>query len=201
MSSWSQTFTFLDGEWIEGNTPVHRRAHPRLLAGLERVRRRARLRGRDPRPRQALRPPQPFGENDVAEAVHERGGDGRTRARGRAEVHARGRSLYPADVLGRTRRRDHRCSPIPNSTRFCLSLYEAPLPAADRHFDHPLPLRQAARRSPCRSTPRPAASIRTTPARCWRPAPADSTIACSATCSAMSPSSRPPTSSSPRTGS
>ena len=66
MPAWSQTFTFLDGEWLEGNAPDHRRAHPRLLAGVERVRRRARLRGRDARSRQALRPPQPLGHSPCA---------------------------------------------------------------------------------------------------------------------------------------
>ena len=59
---------------------LHRRADARLLAGLERVRRRAGLRRRDARPRQALRPPQPFGQDHVAEADRQRGGDGRTGA-------------------------------------------------------------------------------------------------------------------------
>ena len=46
MPAWSQTYTFLDGEWIEGNQPfIGARTH--ALAGLQRVRRRARLRGRD----------------------------------------------------------------------------------------------------------------------------------------------------------
>ena len=36
--------------------------------------------------------------------------------------------------------------PDPDSTRFCLCLYEAPLPQPTGVIDHPLPLRQAARR-------------------------------------------------------
>ena len=50
------------------------------------------------------------------------------------------RPMYWAEQGGPTS-----VQPDPDSTRFCLSLYEAPLPAADRHIDHPLALRQAAR--------------------------------------------------------
>ena len=46
MSAWSQTFTFSMANGLRA-TPHHRGGHARLLAGIERVRRGARLRGRD----------------------------------------------------------------------------------------------------------------------------------------------------------
>ena len=165
MSAWSQTFTFLDGEWLEGNAPIVGRPHPRLLAGFERVRRRARLRGGDARSRQALRAAQPLGQGHVSQADDERRGDDRTGARGDEEIQARGRTLYPPDVLGRARLA-HVLGPA--RPRFDpllpLSLRSAAA-SADRRRRSPARLSPSRSASPCRSKPRPAASIPTTRAR------------------------------------
>ena len=126
MPAWSQTFTFLDGEWIEGNAPfIGARTHAFWLD--QRVRRRASLRGSDPRPRPTLRPPQPFGEDHVAEADHYREGDGRAGERGGEKVRTGGglyiRPMYWAEQGGATA-----VQPDPELTRFCLCVYQAPLP-------------------------------------------------------------------------
>ena len=66
MPAWSQTFTFLDGEWLEGNTPfIGARTHAFWLGSSVFDGARA-FEGVDARSRQALRPPQPLGQDDVA---------------------------------------------------------------------------------------------------------------------------------------
>ena len=61
MADWSQTWTYLDGDWHEGNVPIIGPRTHAFWLGSQRVRRRARLRGRDARPRPALRPRQRLG--------------------------------------------------------------------------------------------------------------------------------------------
>ena len=128
MPDWSQTFTFLDGEWFEGNRPIlGPRSHafwlgssvfdgarafegvaPDLDLHCARLNRSARA--------MWLKPTM------SEEAIEELARDGLKKfAPGAA-------ALYQADVLGRAQRPRARCRPTRNSTRFCLSIYEAPLP-------------------------------------------------------------------------
>ena len=145
-----------------GQPPDRRRAHPRLLAGVERVRRRARLRGRDARSRQALRPSQSLGPVDVPQADDERRGDGRARDGGGEEIQRPGPNSISARCTGpngaapraRWRRTRTRPASASASTR-----RRCPRRPACRSPAPPTPSRSP---SPCRSTPRPAASIPTT---------------------------------------
>ena len=54
-NGWSKTWTFFEGDWHEGKSPIMGPRTHAALARLLGVRRRARLRGRDARPRPALR--------------------------------------------------------------------------------------------------------------------------------------------------
>ena len=129
-----------------GQRPDRRRAHPWLLAGVERVRRRARLRGGDARSRQALRPPQPLGPVDGPEADDERRGDGRARGRGGEEIPSGRRTLYPPDVLARTGQRDERGGAGRGLDPLLPLHLRGAAARADRRVDNPIPIRQAARR-------------------------------------------------------
>ena len=75
----------------------------------------------------------------------------------------------------------------PASTRFLLCALRDADAAADRIFGHGFALSPADAWNPCRPTPRPAASIRTTAAPSWRRERAASTTRWCATCSATSP--------------
>ncbi len=184
-----------------GQRPDRRGAHARLLAGFERVRRRARLRGGDARSRQALRPPQSLGHSPVSQAHDERRGDGRTGARGGEEVQPRRRTLYPPDVLGRAWLAHVLC-PAGSGFDPLLPLHlRSAVASADGRRRSPAPLSPSRSASPCRSKPRRAASIPTTGGRSSRLARAASTIASCATCWAMSRSWRLQTYSWPGTAS
>ena len=107
-NGWSKTWTFLRRRLARGQFRHHRPALARVLARLLGVRRRARLRGRDARPRPALR----ARERLRAKAVPQAARDQETwmgLVRGRHEALRQGRrALHPADVLGRARRDAHR---------------------------------------------------------------------------------------------
>ncbi len=127
MSGWSQTFTFLDGEWIEGNTPfIGVRTHafwlgssvfdgarafegvtPDLDRHCARLNRSART--------MWLKP------TVSEEAMVELAREGVRRFKPGAELYIR--PMYWAERGGATS-----VQPDPESTRFCLSVYEAPLP-------------------------------------------------------------------------
>ena len=103
----SRSFEDLDvlrGRLARGQCADHGRAHACRLARLHGVRRRARLRGGDARPRPALRARERLGHELLAEAA----GVGRDLARPRGRRHQafrpERRALYPADVLGGDRR-------------------------------------------------------------------------------------------------
>jgi len=128
MPAWSQTFTFLDGAWIEGNKPfIGARTHafwlgssvfdgarafegvtPDLDKHCARLNRSART--------MWLRPVM------SVEAMVEIAREGVRRFKPGAELYIR--PMYWAEQGGATA-----VQPDPESTRFCLSVYEAPLPA------------------------------------------------------------------------
>ena len=107
--------------------------------------------------------------------------------------------LYPADVLGRAWRL-HGCA-VGSGVDAVLPL---PLRIADDlavgFFDHGVAVPAPDASRPCRPTPRQAASIPTTGARSWRPRCAASTTRWSSTCWATSRRPGRPTSSWSRTG-
>ena len=86
----------------------HGASHPCGVAGLDRVRRRARLRRRGARSRPALRPGQPVRGQFQTQA----GGRYRNLAgagpRGHRPLRRQGGTVYPADVLGAERQRRRR---------------------------------------------------------------------------------------------
>jgi branched-chain amino acid aminotransferase len=127
MSEWSQTFTFLDGEWFEGNRPIMGpRTHalwlgssvfdgarafdgvtPDLDKHCARVNRSAKT--------MWLKPT--MSEAAIEELAH----DGVKKFKPGAHLYIR--PMYWAEHNG-----PGSVPPDPNSTRFCLSIYEAPLP-------------------------------------------------------------------------
>ncbi len=127
MSDWSQTFTFLDGEWFEGNRPiVGPRTHafwlgssvfdgarafegvaPDLDKHCARVNRSART--------MWLKPT--MSEEAIAELAREG-----------MKKFAPGAHLYIRPMYWAERNGQGSVPPDPDSTRFCLSIYEAPLP-------------------------------------------------------------------------
>lgn len=128
MAVWSQTYTFLDGRWLEGNTPiVGPRTHafwlgssvfdgarafdgvaPDLDRHCQRLNRSAKAMGLEP--------------TMSAESIYELAWEGIRKFPTGAELYIR--PMYWAEESG------HNSSvpPNPESTRFCLCLYEAPLP-------------------------------------------------------------------------
>ncbi len=128
MAAWSETFTFLDGEWIEGNTPfIGVRTHafwlgssvfdgarafegvtPDLDKHCARLNRSAAT--------MWLKPI--MTEEAMVDLAHE----GVRKFKPGAELYIR--PMYWAERAGATT-----VQPDPESTRFCLSVYEAPLPA------------------------------------------------------------------------
>ncbi len=127
MAVWSQTFTFLDGEWLEGNSPfIGARTHafwlgssvfdgarafegvtPDLDKHCARLNRSARTMGLEPLMRE--------------EAIVEIALEGVGKFSPGAELYIR--PMYWAERAVATA-----VEPDPDSTRFCLSVYEAPLP-------------------------------------------------------------------------
>jgi branched-chain amino acid aminotransferase len=127
MSAWSQTFTFLDGEWIEGNRPiVGVRTHafwlgssvfdgarafegvtPDLDKHCARLNRSARA--------MWLKPTM------SDEAIVELAREGVKKFKPGAELYIRPMYWAEEGSAGSV-------PPNPDSTRFCLSVYEAPLP-------------------------------------------------------------------------
>src|SRR5271155_1105207 len=128
MSDWSQTFTFLDGEWFEGNRPfIGARTHafwlgssvfdgarafegvaPDLDKHCARLNRSAKS--------MCLKPTM------SVEAIVELGQEGMKKFSPGAELYIR--PMYWAEHNSPT----SAVSPDAESTRFCLCLYEAPLP-------------------------------------------------------------------------
>ncbi len=128
MAAWSQTYTYLDGQWLEGNPPiVGPRTHafwlgssvfdgarafdgvaPDLDRHCERVNRSARAMGLEP--------------TMSAESICGLAEEGIRKFAAGAELYIR--PMYWAEESG------HNSSvpPNPESTRFCLCIYEAPLP-------------------------------------------------------------------------
>ena len=137
MSDWSQTFTFLDGEWFEGNRPIlGPRSHAFWLASsvfdgarafegvapdldkhCARLNRSAKT--------MWLKPTM------SAEAIEA------LALRGREEVRAGRAALHPADVLGRAQRAGLGAARSRNRRASACTIYEAPLPDLDRRLDHP----------------------------------------------------------------
>ncbi|MGD0722384.1 MAG: branched-chain amino acid aminotransferase [Roseiarcus sp.] len=127
MSEWSQTFTFFDGEWIEGNRPIlGPRSHafwlgssvfdgarafegvtPDLDCHCARVNRSARTMWLKPTMSEA--------------AIEELAREG-------LRKFAPGAALYIRPMYWAERNGQGSVPPDPDSTRFCLSIYEAPLP-------------------------------------------------------------------------
>ncbi len=128
MTTWSQTFTFLDGEWIEGNRPfIGARTHafwlgssvfdgarafegvtPDLDKHCARLNRSAKA--------LCLKPTM------SVEAIVELAREGVKKFAAGAELYIR--PMYWPEQSGATA-----VPPDPNSTRFCLCIYEAPMPA------------------------------------------------------------------------
>jgi branched-chain amino acid aminotransferase len=128
MPAWSQTFTFLDGEWLEGNRPfIGARTHafwlgssvfdgarafdgvtPDLDQHCARLNRSAKT--------MCLKPTM------SVEAMVEFAREGMKKFAPGAELYIR--PMYWPEHSGATA-----VPPDPDSTRFCLCLYEAPLPA------------------------------------------------------------------------
>ena len=128
MPAWSQTYTFLDGEWIEGNQPfIGARTHafwlgssvfdgarafegvtPDLDKHCARLNRSAKA--------MCLKPTM------SVEAIVELAREGVRKFRPGAELYIR--PMYWPEQSGATA-----VPPDPDSTRFCLCIYEAPMPA------------------------------------------------------------------------
>jgi branched-chain amino acid aminotransferase len=128
MPAWSQTFTFLDGEWIEGNQPfIGARTHafwlgssvfdgarafegvtPDLDKHCARLNRSAKA--------MCLKPTM------SVEAIVELAREGVRKFRPGTELYIR--PMYWPEQSGATA-----VPPDPDSTRFCLCIYEAPMPA------------------------------------------------------------------------
>ncbi|MGA2045385.1 MAG: branched-chain amino acid aminotransferase [Roseiarcus sp.] len=127
MPAWSQTFTYFGGEWIEGNPPIlGPRSHafwlgssvfdgarafegvtPDLDRHCARVNRSARTMWLKPTMSEA--------------AIEELAREG-------VKKFAPGAALYIRPMYWAERNGEGSVPPDPDSTRFCLSIYEAPLP-------------------------------------------------------------------------
>ena len=178
MAEWSRTWTFVDGDWREGNVPiVGPRTHafwlgssvfdgarafegvtPDIELHCARVNASALSLGLKPS----------VDVDTMVGLVR----DGLKRFSPDAALYIR--PMYWAEQGG------YLAVPAdPESTRFLLTLYETPMPPPSGF--------SVALSSFRRPTPRPAASIRITAARSWRRVPAASTMRWSSTCSATSP--------------
>jgi branched-chain amino acid aminotransferase len=127
MSAWSQTFTFLDGEWLEGNHPiVGPRTHAFWLGSSVFDGARA-FEGVTPdldkhcarlnRSAQTMR----LKPTMSVEAMLDIARDGLKKFRPGAELYLR--PMYWPEHSGATS-----VPPDPDSTRFCFCIYEAPMP-------------------------------------------------------------------------
>ena len=157
----SKTWTFFDGDWHEGNVPIMgARTHAVWLGSSVFDGARA-FEGVTPdldlhcarvnASAQALMPEAGRAGRDWIGLV----ADGMKRFDPDTALYIR--PMYWAEQAARCW-----CAPDPESTRWCLTLYEAPMrkPEGFSITLSPLPPADARRR--CRSTPRPAASIPTT---------------------------------------
>ncbi len=128
MADWSKTWTYIDGEWVDGNPPVvGPRSHalwlgscvfdgarafegvaPDLDMHCARVNDSARALGLEPT----------LKAGEIVELVQ----DGLTKFDKNAEVYIR--PMYWAEEGGYVG-----VPPLPESTRFCLSIYEVPMPS------------------------------------------------------------------------
>jgi branched-chain amino acid aminotransferase len=127
MSDWSQTFTFLDGEWFEGNRPiVGPRTHAfwlgssvfdgaRAFEGVAPDLDKHCARGNRSARTMWLKPT--MSEEAIAELAREG-----------MKKFAPGAHLYIRPMYWAERNGQGSVPPDPDSTRFCLSIYEAPLP-------------------------------------------------------------------------
>jgi branched-chain amino acid aminotransferase len=129
MSTWSQTFTFLDGEWFEGNRPiVGPRTHAFWLGSSVFDGARA-FEGVTPDlDKHCARLNRSAGTMSLKptmsdEAIYELAREGVRKFRPGAELYIR--PMYWAEHSAAT----FSVPPDPESTRFCLSIYEAPLPS------------------------------------------------------------------------
>ena len=126
-----QDLDLLRRRLARGQYRHHRPAHPCVLARLLGVRRRARLRGRDARSRPALRARERFRAKAVPQAARHQGDlDGSGRGR-HASASTRTSPLYIRPMYWA----EHGAtltgvSADPESTRWCLCLYETPMPPA-----------------------------------------------------------------------
>ena len=128
MAGWSTTHTFLDGEWVEGNRPIiGARTHAfwlgssvfdgaRAFEGVTPDLDRHCARANRSAVAMLLKP------SMSVEAMIDLTREGMKKFRAGAELYIR--PMYWAERGGPTS-----VQPDPESTRFCLSLYEAPLPA------------------------------------------------------------------------
>ena len=129
MPAWSQTFTFLDGEWLEGNAPiVGARTHAFWLASSVFDGARA-FEGVTPdldkHCARLNRSAQSMGLKPTmsVEAMLDLAKDGMRKFAPGAELYIR--PMYWPERGSAT----SSVAPDPDSTRFCLCIYEAPLPA------------------------------------------------------------------------
>jgi branched-chain amino acid aminotransferase len=128
MTAWSQTFTFLDGEWLEGNRPfIGARTHAfwlgssvfdgaRAFEGVTPDLERHCARLNSSATAMCLKPTM------SVEAMVELAREGMKKFSPGAELYIR--PMYWAEHGSLT----SSVPPDPDSTRFCLCLYEAPLP-------------------------------------------------------------------------
>ena len=120
--------TWFDGRWHDGNPPIMRRRRPRHLAGHAGLRRRPRLRGRDPRPRPALRPAHPLGRGDGPRAAGRRPRRSRRWSARASAGSAATAPLYLRPMMwsrealaGAHRRAPRSRPPSPSASRSCRS--------------------------------------------------------------------------------
>ena len=188
-ASWSKTWTFFEGDWHEGNIAILGRARMRPWLGSSVFDGARAFEGVTPdldlhcarvnasAPKLSLKPlvsPETW-MGLVADGMK------------RFDRHA---ALYPPDVLGRAGATLPGVSPDPESTRWCLASTRRRCRRAGRHLDHALAVPPADHRMHAgrRQGGLPLSEQRACAVRgAMRAA---STTACSATCSAMSPSSR-----------
>ena len=145
MTGWTETYTFLDGEWFEGNPPIlGPRTHAFWLGSSVFDGARA-FEGVTPDLDRHCARLNRSAKTMWLKPTMSREAIERTRPRRDQEVRAGRRALYPADVLGRAQR------PRLGAAR---SGIDALLPVdlrgaaarSHRRLDHPLALSQAARR-------------------------------------------------------
>ena len=175
------------------------RPHPRDLARLLGVGWRARLRGHRARPRPALHPRQRLGQDHVSPADRSRPRNGS----GLSARASRNSPTTPRSMSGRCTGRSGpgrwRCRAIRNSTRFALTLYDAPMRKPDGFSSDAVAVQAADRRIRAGRCQEQLPLSEQRARACSRRSRAASTTAWSPTCWATSPSLPTPTSSWART--